>query len=474
MGSVQDEFVSERHRCETGNHYGLLELVFILCILSVHTAYLRIVLITFRVIIAFFCASLIGLHCSDPPESPPNIILIMADDLGYETLGVNGGTSYETPRLDALAREGMRFTNAYSNPLCTPSRVQIMTGKYNSRNYIGFGLLDPEERTFGHLLRESGYATAVVGKWQLYGNAHQRELAGRGGAVPEEAGFDAYSLWQVKDRGYRFKDPTLDITGAPVQQYPGAYGPDMFVDYLESFTARHTDQPFFVYFPMVLTHDPFRPTPDDAEYDTLQVDGVNDPAYFASNMAYMDKMVGRIVDHLDRTGLRENTLLLFTGDNGTDRDVTSRMGEREIRGDKGYPTRYGTHVPLIANWPARIPAGQVNDNLIDFTDFLPTLMETAGRPVPHDFFTDGLSFFPQLVGEADTVRSWVYCYYAPEWGRFENARFAHNGVWKLYDTGALYHTVEDPLEQHPVDDAELDAATLQLKAELQAVLDRLP
>ncbi len=142
----------------------------------------------------------------------PNIILIMADDLGYETLGVNGSTAYSTPNLDELAATGMRFTAAYSTPLCTPSRVQLMTGKYNFRNYVGFGILDPQERTFGHMMQDAGYATLVAGKWQLYGNKAQRERFNRTGATPNEAGFDVYHLWQIDSRPpSRFKNPGLNL-----------------------------------------------------------------------------------------------------------------------------------------------------------------------------------------------------------------------------------------------------------------------
>ncbi len=412
--------------------------------------------------------------CATAPTTPPNIILIMADDLGYETLSVNGSTSYQTPNLDALAETGMRFTHAYSTPLCTPTRVQLMTGKYNFRNYIGFGLLDPAERTFGHLLQDAGYRTAVVGKWQLYGNTFQRELAGRGGTVPEDAGFDEYSLWQVKDRGYRFKAPTLAISGQPLQTFPDDYGPDAFARYIEGFLERHQEQPFFVYYPMVLTHDPFVPSPDHPDYAALDpAAGINDTLYFADNVAYMDKVIGRIVSQLDRLGLRENTLLLFTGDNGTDRDVTSQFNGKPFPGNKGYPTAAGTHVPMIANWPGTIAPGQVNDNLIDFTDVLPTLMDAAQRDVPDDFFTDGLSFYRQLLGEADTTRAWIFCHYAPSWGRFTHRRYVQDRDWKLYEDGSFFHVSEDPEEQQALPDEALTEDVRQLKQRFRAVLDRM-
>ena len=169
---------------------------------------------------------IMALGCNPSKRERPNIILIMADDLGMEAIGAYGGESYKTPHLDQLAAEGMRFENCYSTPLCTPSRVQIMTGKYNFRNYIGFGLLDKKEKTFGHALQAAGYKTAIAGKWQLYGNEKQQELAGgKVGTLPLQAGFDTYRLWQVKDRGERYKNPTLETYKEGLIDYDEAYGP---------------------------------------------------------------------------------------------------------------------------------------------------------------------------------------------------------------------------------------------------------
>jgi arylsulfatase A-like enzyme len=411
-----------------------------------------------------------------PPRERPNIILVMADDLGYETLRVNGGTSYRTPHLDALARSGMRFTQAYATPLCTPTRVQLMTGQYNFRNYIGFGLLDPEERTVAHLLQAAGYRTAVVGKWQLFGNERQRALAGgRVGTLPRQAGFDEYALWQVEARGSRYKDPYLEIVDGSPGVHPGRYGPDVFAEYIERFLERHQHAPFFLYYPMVLPHEPFQPTPDDPDYATFDPgDGLNDPRYFASHVAYLDDVIGRIVRQLERLELREHTLLIFTADNGTDRDVTSRLGDRVVQGRKGYTTEAGTHVPLIASWPSAIEPDQVNDNLIDFTDFLPTLLDAAQvERWSEDLIADGLSFFPQLLGTAGTVRSWVFCHYAPNWGNFPDRRLAHNREWKLYADGSFYHIAEDPEEQHHVPDEELTGEVRRIRQGLQGVLDRM-
>ena len=269
----------------------------------------------------------------------PNIILIMADDLGMETLGCYGSEEYQTPNLDKMAAQGMQFTQCYSTPLCTPSRVQLMTGKYNFRNYIGFGLLDPEEKTFGHLLQEAGYSTCVVGKWQLYGNEYQQKLAGgRVGSLPEEAGFDDWCLWQVKERRTRYKSPTLTLKGKGTTTFPDAYGPDLFVDHIESFMQSHKDSAFFIYYPMALTHDPFQPTPNNPEFRGFdpEIHPKNDTIWFDDMVSYMDKLVGRIVFKTEELGIAENTLILFIGDNGTDRDVSSGWNGQNIMGNKGY------------------------------------------------------------------------------------------------------------------------------------------
>lgn len=421
----------------------------------------------------------LGTACDTTSETltqdrPPNIILIMADDLGMETLGCYGGEDYDTPRLDQLAAAGMRFENCYANPLCTPSRVQIMTGKYNNRNYIGFGLLDPNERTFGNLMQERGYATCIVGKWQLYGNAHQRKLVGREGTLPEATGFPNYRLWQIKDRGFRYKTPTLETARDGLETYEEAYGSDKFVEYLEDFMEANRDTSFFAYYPMCLVHDPFLPSPDSPDYADYDPETrINDTTYFRSMMAYMDKEVGRIVDKVAALGLSENTLILFTGDNGTDRKVVSRWKGQQINGRKGYSVEAGTHVPLIAYWPGTIAAGQTNPALVDFTDFVPTLMDVAGTPVSVDQTGDGLSFYPQLVGRDGPAREYVFCHYDPNWGNFPARTYVQNEAWKLYTDGSFYHFAEDPAEENPLRDEDLSDAQKALKNKFAAVLERL-
>jgi len=397
----------------------------------------------------------------------------MADDMGYETLGVYGGSSYKTPNLDQLANDGMRFDHCYSTPLCTPSRVQIMTGKYNFRNYIGFGLLDPDAKTFGHYLKDEGYSTFIGGKWQLLGNEHQQKLAGgKVGTTPEKAGFDDFCLWQIDQRGSRYKDPLLS-TNTGLIKFEDKFGPDIFVDYIEKFMDENKEGPMFIYYPMVLTHDPFVPTPENPDFDGFDATAkVNDTLYFGEMVQYMDKLVGRIMQKVETLGIEDNTLLLFVGDNGTDRDVTSLWNGTSITGNKGYTTDAGTHVPLIAHWKGKIKKGSINDNLIDFTDFLPTFMEVATAKALDHTQTDGVSFYPQLLGNNDNTRDWIFCHYEPNWGNFNPRRYVQNNRWKLYGHGEFYDLENDILEQNPLDTGIQNEEVQTILKQFQEVLSR--
>ena len=408
----------------------------------------------------------------------PNIILILADDLGYECLGCYGGESYQTPVLDGLAQAGMRFDHAYALPLCTPTRLQLMTGKYNFRNWRAFGVMDPHERTFGHLMKAAGYQTCISGKWQMYSyNPPDFEPEWRGkGQRPEESGFDEYCLWHTEhteDKGSRYADPVIQQNGEYLTDTEGEYGPDIYTAYICDFIERHQNDPFFVYYPMALTHGPFEPTPHSAIWPENRHD--SGAKYFADMVEYMDVVIGRIVDKLDALGLRENTLLLFLGDNGSPRQITSILNGRAFQGGKGLSTDAGTRVPLIASCPGAIPSGVVCGDLIDCSDFLPTMMALAGAPLPEDDVFDGVSFSPQLKGESGTPREWIFAHHdpLPGWGKegYYLKRWAQDTRWKLYDTGALYDVATDELEEHPITDH--NAETTAARQKLQAVLDRM-
>ncbi len=414
-----------------------------------------------------------GLPCfSQPGAQKPNIIFIMADDLGAETLGCYGNQQTTTPHLNRMASMGMRFTEAHATPLCSPTRVQLMTGKYNFRNYTGFGLLDPAEQTFAHLLKEAGYVTGITGKWQLLGNAYQRKLAGgKKGSYPQEAGFDTYCLWQVDSLGPRYKDPVIS-TPAGTRSYPGSYGPDVFTKYAEDFIEKNRDTTFFLYYPMVLTHDPFQPTPESpgyAEFDSQK--NSSDTLWFRDMVGYMDKLVGKIIAKVQKEGISHRTLIIFSGDNGTSNQVYSLNNGKYVQGQKGTSTRHGTHVPLIAWWDGVIPAGRINDNLVDFTDFLPTFLEVAGKKLPDQFHTDGLSIRDQLLNVPNAkVRKWIYCAYDPRWGTMQPATWVHDKSWKLYQDNRVYNLAEDPLETNPIPYAKLPKSGQKMIAEFRKVL----
>ncbi|MBA7674482.1 hypothetical protein ES703_82696 [subsurface metagenome] len=197
---------------------------------------------------------------------------------------------------------------------------------------------------------------------------------------------------------------------------------------------------------------------------------------------YMDKCVGRIVDALDANGLREKTLVIFTGDNGTNSVLTSKFKGEQIRGGKGYTHDYGTHVPLIANWPRRIPAGQVNDDLICFSDFFSTMVEAVGLKPKKITDGDGWSFWPQCHGEKGVKREWIYGYYFPRpyakkfddmYNHWE-VRYARDKCYKLYDNGDLYDTVDDVMEEHVIAPGDADEQARRAREKLQAVLDSYP
>ncbi|HAF77778.1 MAG TPA: arylsulfatase [Maribacter sp.] len=432
----------------------------------------------------------------------PNIILIMSDDLGYEVLGCNGGTTYKTPRLDELAQNGMRFENAHVMPLCTPTRISLMTGKYNFRNYIGFGLLKPDETTFGHIFSESGYNTCISGKWQLhsYNTLDEAPEMRSKGQTIEDAGFDEFCVWHAhhtEEKGSRYKDPIIFQNGEYRDDTEGKYGEDVFCDYIIDYIGRKKDDdnPFFVYWPMAATHKPHEPTPDSPEWDDFEpgsnkyrgsrtFDEVekdqkvdDDPKFYKDMVEYHDKVIGRLVDYLDQENIAEDTLIIYLGDNGSPHDVCSMVhAHNEICGGKGKTNDRGTHVPLICSMPGTIKAGEVKADMIETTDYLPTMFDAAGIEAPNNYILDGKSFYPQLTGENGNPRDWMFFHFEPMNPRIipgkedvmdAAIRYARNLDWNLYETGELYDLKSDIDEDLPIyetdDTAEQAAARASLK-----------
>ncbi len=372
-------------------------------------------------------------------DRPPNIILMMADDLGASDLGCYGNEFHRTPHLDRLATGGLRFRTCYATPICSSSRVLIMTGRYAQRtrwyNFTGrpgspthddknYDLGDAEV-TFADVLRTKGYATALAGKWQLTGKLP---------TLVKDCGFDEYSIWaykhnlpagvehtgawQGKKKGgttSRFWHPSILRNGKYMPTQPYDYGPDLFADFVIDFVSRHRDQPFLVYFPMVLTHKPWTPTPHLTREDERTKGGLR------HNVESMDRIVGRIVGALDDLKIRQETIVIFTGDNGT-------QGKGKARA-----TEAGARVPLIVNGP-RVKPGVVSDALTDLSDILPTLADLAGARLPADRVIDGVSFLPVLTGESQAHRNWAFSYLHDR-QIFRTERFLLEGDGKLYDCG---------------------------------------
>lgn len=435
--------------------------------------YLKIKIIVLSVISLFyFSGCTVQEQVVVAVDSRPNIILIMADDLGYETLTCNGGASYKTPNIDKMATEGMRFEHCYAQPICTPSRVKIMTGIYNIRNYVEFGKLDTSQTTFGHLFQDAAYATCVVGKWQL----------GRDPMSPHKAGFDEYCLWQVSHgridtitkRDTRFSEPILETNGVLKTFDKTDFGPEIVSNYGLDFIERSVKKKkaFLLYYPMILTHCPFSPTPDSPEWlnDTTAVMKYKGKAdYFEDMLSYTDKLIGNINQKLVDLGIEDNTLIIFTGDNGTDKPIESFFNDRVIAGAKGKSTDAGTRVPFVAKWPNTIKANTVSTDLIDFSDVLPTICQAA--KIRYSSELDGQSFLAQLKGQKGQARQWVYNWYSRN-GEAEKASvFARNQRYKLYANGSLFDVPNDYLESKPIDITQLTGQAKTDYEMLKHVLD---
>jgi arylsulfatase A len=379
-------------------------------------------------------------------DRPPNIVFILADDVGQEVLGCYGGESYETPHLDALAESGMRFRHCYSMPVCHPSRICLLTGKYPfqlDNPAWGSFPVSEEKTTMAQVLRGHGYATAISGKWQI-------ALLGDDPRHPSRLGFDEHCLFGWHE-GPRYFEPMIWQNGKLRDDTAGTYGPDIYVDYLVDFIRRNKERPFFAFYSMALCHD----VTDDLEKPVPH--GPNDRyESYAEMVASMDSHVGRIVRSLDELSLRNNTLIFFSTDNGTPKSyiaradgntlvrlpVVSRQSGRDVPGGKGDLTDLGTRVPTIASWPGTVPSGKVSDALMDFSDLLPTFAELAGAKPPHPALP-GQSFTAALRHPRASGRDWVFAERGKNyWLRSQR--------WKLYSDGRFFDMQADPGETSPL------------------------
>ena len=424
--------------------------------------------------IFFLFLSLCFFSCSTELKiDKPNVILIMADDIGFEALGLNGAINYKTPVLDSLARNGINFTNAYSQPLCSPTRVKIMTGKPNYVNYEYFTYLNPSQKTFGNLFQENGYKTSIVGKWQL--NGVQFDLENNQNLDrPYDAGFDEYCLWWLTERGDRFAKPNIFQNGKKIETTIDDYGPNIFSNFIVDYIERNKNTPFFVYYPMALVHDPFRPTPDSEDWNDLNKRNIgNNPKYFSEMVTYMDKVIGEISDALIKNNLDKNTILIFLGDNGTDTKVTTLNNGYEIQGSKGRTIKHASNVPLIINWNTRINDCRVSDALIDLTDFYATFEDILNVK---NYESYGKSLIPLLLDDSYLERDVLVTYYNPMWSTrgLDRGIFAQSKDYKLYKKGEFFKYSEDIYEKRPISTINLTEKENEVFNLLKKSLDTIP
>jgi arylsulfatase A len=379
-------------------------------------------------------------------STKPNIIFVLADDLGMDGVSCYGADSHKTPHIDALASSGLRFRTCYASPLCGPSRCLLMSGRYAFRTggitnqswrAGGPGAKSADEYPIPRLMKQAGYATGQAGKWRQIGES------------PGDWGFDEYLTDNTASGWYW--ETKYNKNGKVLNLPDGTYGPNVIQDFTFDFIRRHKNKPFFFYYAMHLVHGPILRTPD-TEPGTKNINKLYD-----DNIRYMDKQLGALVAELDKLGMRKNTLLVFTGDNGTAAGRPSPIGGRMINGWKGSMLEGGSRVPFIVSWPAVTPAGKVAEDIVSFADPYATFAEIAGVKPPDGFKTDGQSFAPQLRGEAGKPRTWAYVQLDGHW-------YVREPGFKLNEAGQLFDMSDAPFVEKlvaPESDTENSKAARQ-------------
>lgn len=355
-------------------------------------------------------------------DERPNILLLFADDLGVEGLTPYGGKAYRTPNLDRLAENGMTFELAYATPVCVASRVELLTGQYPFRNGW-MGLTGPFDQKGGYVspglpslacgLRDAGYATAAAGKW------HLAPLPVRP-RHPNQFGFDEYHLWKPGKR--RYWKPWIMRDGEVREDLSeGAYGPDLHAEFVIDFIERNRNRPWFVYYPMLLVHEPLGRTPTGGTTD-------------GDHVAYMDDIVGRLVAAIARLDLTGRTWVFFLADNGSPVIRSVQRGDRTIFGGKRDLSDRGAAVPFIVDGPG-VPAGSRFDGVVDLSDVFPTIYGLAGLPLPSGPTFDGESLVRILRGQPGPRRQAAYV-------QFQDRFFVRDPGWRLHGDGRLYEMSE--------------------------------
>ena len=429
------------------------------------------------VLFAVFSACLSSLFGA---SAKPNIVYILADDLGFAELGCNGSDRYKTPNIDALANSGVRFTRFYTVPLCGPSRAMILTGRYGFRSgavtqdacktIIRTG--EKAEVMIPTVLKKAGYASALIGKWG--------QLTPSGD--PSDWGFDhelyykgSGMYWNSKvakpmsEGGEVRGDPdTYVLDGKTVSVKDDEYIPDLLHKDATAWMEAQKGRPFFLYYSLSQVHGEILPTPDSAPAPKGESNNQRAQRLLADNIAYMDKLVGKLVAELDRLKLRENTLIVFMGDNGSTKSaaVDATIGGRRIEGEKGSMKEGGGLVPFFATWPGVMASGKVNANVADASDLLPTFAEIAGAPLPIGRVIDGRSLVSQFKGDTKSPRTWAFC-------QLSNNYYVREAGWKLDQSGTLYDMKDAPFKEVAVAADTKDEAAVAARARLSAALTGL-
>ena len=384
----------------------------------------------------------------------PNIIFILADDLGYPEISCNGSDNYKTPNIDKLASQGLRFTHAYAAPLSGPSRAVIMSGRYAFRtgatNQDATGEMSPAVETFiPTYLKQAGYVSSCIGKW------------GQLPLGPENFGFDDYLRFygsgvymNTPEKTQRYRENGTDLVLKDME-----YMPDLMNNHLNNFLEKNQKNPFFIYYSLSEVHAEILPTPDSKK-DSKDI--------YADNITYMDKLVGQLRAKLDQLKLTDNTIVIFFSDNGTAGGRANRatMGGRRLIGQKGSMEEGGSLEPLIVYWPGVTPVNKVSTDLISSTDFLTTFAEIAGAPLPKDKVLDGQSFNAQIHGQKGTPRTSLFVQLA-------NNYWVRNANWKLNQSGELFDMSKAPFEEILVPANTTNPAAIEARKTLQAEMDRL-
>ena len=440
---------------------------------------------------------------ADVPDTPreatpeqPNIIFILADDMGYGDLSCYGNEYIQTPNIDRLARTGTSFTQAYAGSgISSPSRCSLMTGKNsgNTRirdNFCYEGGIEgkkvssrgdtilvrranllPEDTTLGTVLSKAGYRTCLVNKWHLDGYDP--------GATPNHRGFDEFYGWTISTvfsndpyyyPYYRFAGDSLIYIRENARDAHVRHNTEISTDDAIAFIHRNKERPFFLFVGYDAPHEPYN-MDDTSWYDDYGDWSLNTKRY-AALVTHMDYNLGRLLGTLDALGLREKTLVIFASDNGA--AVMAPISELNchagLKGRKGQLYEGGIKVPLIVNQPGRVPARQI-DNQVYFPDFMPTLAALTGSreaeaAVTPD--TDGMDISPLFFGgEADTDRRYLY------WEFPDKQRAVRYGDWKCVTVRKdapleLYNITEDPREEH-----DLAAEHPELVQQLDAMMRRM-